>query len=146
MRRGLRRNPAAGPALGVLAGAGLVVAVLLPWYSPTISAPFTPQSASGWEASALGKMALALGIVVVLSSLILAADVRGVMPLDPSMAAALGAVLLAASAIAGALVAYRLLILPSPSDAFRREIGLWAGTVAAAAGTVAGLSQLAARR
>jgi len=131
--------------LGVLAGAGLVVAVFLPWYSPTIAAPFTPQSASGWEASALGKMALALGIVVVLSSLVLAADVRGMMPLDSSMAAALGAVLLAASAIAGALVAYRLLVLPSPSDAFRREIGLWAGTVAAAAGSVAGLSQLAAR-
>jgi hypothetical protein len=145
MRRGLLRNPTSGPALGVIAGTGLVVAVFLPWYSPTIAAPFTPQSASGWEASSLGKMALVLGIVVMVSSLILAADSRGMLPLDAGLAAALGAVLLAASVIAGGLVAYRLLVLPDPSDFFRREIGLWAGTLAAAAGTVAGISQLAAR-
>ena len=145
MRRGLLRNPVAGPALGVVAGTGIVVAVLLPWYSPTIAEPFAPQSASGWEASTLAKMALALGIVVVLSSLALAADARGMVPMDAGLAAALGAVLLAASAVAGAFVAYRLLVLPDPSDFFRREIGLWAGTLAAAAGTLAGLSQLAAR-
>lgn len=127
------------------AGTGLVVAVLLPWYSLTIAAPFEPQSRSGWEASTLAKMALVLGIVVVLASLLLAADARGMLPLDAGLAAALGAVLLAASALAGAMVVYRLLVLPDPSDFFRREIGLWAGALAAAAGTVAGLSQLAAR-
>jgi hypothetical protein len=145
MRRGLLRNPTTAPALGVAAGTGLVVAVLLPWYSLTIGAPFEQQNTSGWEASTLAKMALVLGIVVVLSSLLLAADARGMLPLDAGLAAALGAVLLAASVLAGGLVLYRLLVLPDPSDFFRREIGLWTGVLAAAAGTVAGLSQLAAR-
>lgn len=145
MRRSLLRNPTSGPVLGVIAGVGLVVAVFLPWYSPTIAEPFQPQTASGWDVSTLAKMALVLGVVVVLSSLVLAADSRGMVPLDAGFAAALGAVLLAASVVAGGLVVYRLLVLPDPSDFLRREIGLWIGVVAAAAGTVAGLSQLAAR-
>lgn len=127
------------------AGTGLVVAVLLPWYSLTIAAPFEPQTKPGWEASTLAKMALILGVVVVLSSLLLAADARGMLPLDAGLAAALGAVLLAASVVAGALIAYRLLVLPDPSDSLRRGIGLWTGALAAAAGTVSGLSQLATR-
>lgn len=122
-----------------------MVAVLLPWYSLTIAAPFEPQTTSGWEASTLAKMALVLGVVVMIASLLLAADARGMLPLDAGLAAALGAVLLAASALAGGLVVYRLLVLPDPSDFFRREIGLWTGVLAAAAGTIAGLSQLAAR-
>jgi hypothetical protein len=145
MRRGLLRNPTSGPALGVLAGVGLVIAVFLPWYSPTIAEPFAPQSVSGWEVSTLAKLALVLGVVMVLSGLILAADARGMVPLDAGVAAALGAVLLAASVIAGTLVAYRLLVLPDPSEDLRRMIGLWTGVVAAAVGTVAGVSQLAAR-
>lgn len=145
MRRGLLRSPAAGPALGVLAGVGLVVAVFLPWYALTVGEPFSQESASGWNATSVAKMVLGLGIVVTLASLLLAADARGVLPLDAGVAAALGALLLAGSVVAGALVAYRLLVLPEPADFLQRQIGLWTGTAAAAAGSIAGLSQLAAR-
>ena len=110
-----------------------------------VGEPFSPESASGWDATAVGKMVLALGVVVALASLLLAADTRGVMPLDSGVAAALGGVLLAGSAIAGALVVYRLLVLPEPAEFLQRQIGLWAGTAAAAASSIAGLSQLAGR-
>ena len=46
---------------------------------------------------------------------------------------------------AGALVAYRMLVLPEPAEFLSRQFGLWVGLAAAAAGIVAGIGQLATR-
>jgi hypothetical protein len=145
LRARLARRPVAAPALGVLAGAGLVVAVFLPWYAASIGETFRPGSASGWEATGLAKLVLALGIVVALASLLLSADARDALELDVRTAQGLGAAVLGGSVVAGALVLYRMLVLPEPSDLLTRQIGLWAGIAAAAAGTAAGASLLAAR-
>jgi len=144
-RRTLLRDPAAGPVVGVLGGVGLVIAVFLPWYAANLAGPVENGSASGWESTAVAKLVLAMGVIVALSALLLAADARGVMPLDAGVANALGAALLACSVIAGALVLYRLLVLPDPAEFLQRQVGLWAAIGASALGFVAGVSRLAAR-
>jgi hypothetical protein len=131
--------------LGVLAGAGMVVAVFLPWYAANIGATFSPESNSGWEATGIAKPVLVLGLMVALASLLLAADVRGVLPLDAGLAAVLGVVVLVGSLAAGLLIGYRMLVLPEPAEFLSRQIGLWAGLAAAAVGVVAGIGQLATR-
>ena len=145
MRRGLLTTPAAAPALGVVAGAGMVVAVFLPWYSADIGATFSSESNSGWDATAIAKPVLVLGLVVAIASLLLAADVRSVLPLDAEVARVLGALVLGCSLAAGGLIGYRMLVLPEPAEFLSRQIGLWAGLAAAAAGIVAGIGQLATR-
>ena len=145
LRTGVARSPVAAPALGVLAGAGLVVAVFLPWYAASIGETFSPRSASGWEATGLAKLVLALGIVVALASLLLSAEARDVLELDVPTAQGLAVAVLGGSVVAGALVLYRMLVLPEPSDLLTRQVGLWAGVAAAAAGAAAGASLLAAR-
>lgn len=145
MRRAITTSPAAPPVLGVLAGIGLVVSVFLPWYAANIGATFSSGSNSGWDATGIAKPVLILGLMVAVSSLLLAADVRGVLPLDSGVAGALGMVLLAGSVAAGALVAYRMIVLPEPAEFLSRQIGLWTGLAAAIAGTIAGVAQLATR-
>ncbi|MEW6583697.1 MAG: hypothetical protein AB1416_13155 [Actinomycetota bacterium] len=145
MRRGALSTPAAAPTLGVLAGAGMVVAVFLPWYAANIGATFTAGTSSGWDATALARVVLGLGVVVALASLLLAADARGVLALDALVASALSVLLLAGSLVAAALVAYRMLVLPEPAEFLSRQIGLWAAVAACAAGAVAGIGQLSTR-
>jgi hypothetical protein len=145
VRRGLLTTPEAPPVLGVLAGAGMVVAVFLPWYAANIGATFSAESNSGWEATGIAKPVLVLGLTVALASLLLAADVRGVLPLDAGLATVLGVVVLVGSLAAGLLVGYRMLVLPEPAEFLSRQIGLWAGLAAAVVGIVAGIGQLATR-
>jgi len=143
-----RRAPrvtAVAPALGVLGGAGMILAVFLDWYRADIGPAFTPSSVSGWDATAAAKALFALGIVTTLASLVVAADLRGVVEVDPVLTVALSWVMLAASLAGTCLVAARLVWLPEPAEFLSRQVGLWAGLGAGLLGTLAGAGALAAR-
>lgn len=144
----VRRGPrvaALSPALGILAGAGMIVSVFLDWYRADIGATFTASSVSGWDATAAAKALFALGVVTGLASLLVAADLRDLIAIDPVLAVALSWLVLAASLAGTCLVAVRLLWLPEPSEFLSRQIGLWAGVGASAVGALAGAGALAAR-
>jgi hypothetical protein len=145
-RRGGLRGPAVASTLGLLAGVLMAVAVFLPWYQADISGVFTVEGTSGWDATSVAKWVLALGILAACASALLTLDARGALPLDAGLARSLAWVLLLASAAAAVLVGYRLVALPGPApDFLSREIGLFLAMAATVAGTLAGLSQVAAR-
>jgi len=145
-RRGPLASPASAPTLGVAAGVAMCVAVFLPWYQANIGRVFQAHESTGWEATGVAKAVLALGIVAAAASLALALDAQGLVPLDAGLARGLGWTLLLASAAAAVLVGYRLIVLPGDNpDLLSREIGLFLAMAAALVGTVAGVSQLAAR-
>src|SRR5680860_940924 len=52
------------PAAGVIAGLALVLAVFMPWYATNVGPPFAPTSASGWDATAFARIALAMGLLI----------------------------------------------------------------------------------
>ena len=129
------------PAIGVAAGAAMIVAALLPWYGTNLGSPFTPSTTSGWSAGPAGKAVLGVGIAATLVSLLLAADHAGALELSGRARHVLRIGLLGLSALAAALACYRLLVLPRPSGFFSREVGLYVALAAGAAGAlVAGLS------
>jgi hypothetical protein len=126
------------PAVGVAAGAAMIVAALLPWYGTNLGSPFTPSSTSGWSAGPAGKAVLGLGIAATLVSLLLAADHAAVLELEFGLRRALRLGLLGLSAVAAALACYRLLVLPRPAGFFSRELGLYVALAAGTAGAVVG--------
>src|SRR5947208_10594477 len=86
------------PAVGVAAGAAMIVAALLPWYGTNLGSPFTPSTTSGWSAGPAGKAVLGLGIAVTLVALVLAADHAGALDMEGRMRNALRIGLLVLSA------------------------------------------------
>jgi hypothetical protein len=139
------RAPAAGPVVGLVAGVGAITSVFLPWYTTNVAAPFTASSSSGWDSTQIAKAVLVLGVIGTLASILLLLDVRGTAPLDVELARALGWLSLGTFAAVAALVGYRLLRLPEPSAFLSRDIGLYVGVAAGAAGVLAAIAQLSSR-
>jgi hypothetical protein len=135
-----RRQPAptgldgAAPAIGVAAGVALCVSAFLPWYAADLGAPFTSVSTSGWDATRAAQALVPLGALVALAGLALAVPLGR----PGKVHRALTAVLLGAATAAVALVAWRLVWIPEPSDLLSRQGGLWLALVAALAAAGAG--------
>ena len=145
-----RRSPLlsfpAGPAaVGVASGALMLLAVFLPWYAANLGPPASSGTASGWDATAVAKGALVLGIIWMLASGLLLADHLDTYRVDPRTAEALGWLVAGCAMLAGALVSYRLFRPPDPADFLSRDFGLFVGLVAAAIGVTAGLAQASRR-
>ena len=132
----------AGPAVvGLVSGVLLAIAVFLPWYATNLGAPASPGSASGWDATAVAKGALGLGVVWALASALLLADHFDAYRIDSRTAESLGWLVAGASLVAAALVAFRLFQPPEPADFLTRDVGLFISLVAAALGVAAGFAQ-----
>lgn len=146
-QRGVRRARVRGltPVLAALGGVGLVVGPFLPWYATDIGPPFEPEATSGWDATTLARAVVALGAIIALTALVLALDARGVVPLDAELARAAQWLLVASAAAAAALVAWRVVRLPEPSEFLAREIGLYVTAGAALLALVAAVAELRAR-
>ena len=129
--------------VGVVAGAGVVVAVFLPWYAVNIGPPFSASTVSGWDATAFAKIAMALGVLVALASAAQVLSAVGTLRLERPVRAALTWAVVVAAVGALALSAFRLLVLPDPADLLSRQIGLYLAVGAAALAVLAGIGQLA---
>ncbi len=149
-----RRSPASripepgrvgAPAVGVLAGLVLVMAVFLPWYATNLGPPFAATSASGWDATGLAKIALAMGVVLACAAAAVVLDDRRVITLEARHLDALAWVVVGASTIALVAVGFRLLVMPDPAEFLSRQIGLYLAAGAAVAGILSGLGQVATR-
>ena len=131
---------------GVLAGVVVVVAAFLPWYATNLGEPFSPASASGWDATNFARGAVIAAVVAAIAAGTLALEERGSLVLEPETGETLAWVVVGASALALVLVGYRLLVMPEPADLLSRQIGLYLATVAAVLGVLSGLGLLATRR
>jgi hypothetical protein len=136
----------AGPAVAGIASAALMLAaVFLPWYAANLGPPASSGTASGWDATAIAKGVLGLGVIWLLLSALLLADHLDAYRIDPRTAETLGWLIAGCALLAGVLVAYRLLRPPEPADFLSRDIGLFLGLAAAAVGVAAGLAQASRR-
>lgn len=135
-----------GPAFaGVVCGVALVVGVLLPWYATNLGPPFSATSASGWEATAVARLALALGVVLAAAAAATVLDERGALALSPRQADALAWTMVVAAGLAAVLVGYRFLVMPEPAEFLSRQFGLYLAAVAAVGGVLSGLGVVATR-
>lgn len=129
---------------GIVSGLVMVLAAFLPWFASNLAAT-TPLSESGWNATAVAKGAVGLGVIwVILSGLVLA-DQFDAVRLDPRTAEALGWLVVLCALLAAGLVAFRLFRPPEPADLLTRDYGLLVALIAAAVGMVAGFAQAARR-
>lgn len=144
-RSRLLPSPAGAAAVGAASGVLMLAAVFLPWYAANLGPPASSGTASGWEATAVAKGALALGVIWMLASALLLADHFDAYRVDARTAEAIGWLVAGCALLAGALVAYRLFRPPDPADFLSRDIGLFVGLVAAAIGVAAGLAQASRR-
>ena len=136
----------AGPAVaGLVSGALILISVFLPWYAANLGPPASSGTASGWDATAIAKGVLGLGVIWLLMSGLLLADHLDAYRVDSRTAEALGWLIAGCALLAGALVAYRLLRPPEPADFLSRDFGLFLALVAAAIGVSAGLAQASRR-
>lgn len=134
------------PAAGLIAGLGLVLAVFMPWYATNLGPPFAATSANGWDATALARIALIMGIVIAAAAAAAFLDERRVITLAARHAHALAWVVVGASAIALLAVGFRLLVMPDPAEFLSRQIGLYVAVAAAVGGILSGLGQVATHR
>lgn len=118
------------------------VAAFLPWYEPDIAPMFSPDSASGWDATLAAKLLVVGAVVALVASALVALDARRTVRLDPSGVGALAAVAVAAMAAAAAAAAFRTIRLPEPAEFLSRQIGLYIALAAAVVGVGAALVQL----
>ena len=131
--------------MGVIAGLVLAAAVFMPWYATNLGAPFSATSASGWHATTFARIALLLGVVIVVAAAATLLEERGMISLDPRQGDILAWVVVAASALALVVVGYRLLVMPDPAEFLSRQIGIYLATAAAVGGILSGLGQVATR-
>jgi hypothetical protein len=145
-RRTLARSGrASAPFIGVVAGVVLVLSVFMPWYATNIGRPFTAVSSSGWESTNFARGALVAGVVLAVAAAALVLEDRGSLGLDPRMGDRLAWIVVAAAVVATLLVAFRLVVMPSPAEFLSRQIGLYLAGAAAVAGIMSGLAQVSAR-
>jgi hypothetical protein len=111
------RRLRAGEWITALAGAGLLVALFLPWYDEGAASP------SGWESFAVLDVILALVGLSAAALLVVTAQQR-----TPAVPLAMDALVCVAGLLAVLLVLFRVLDLPG--DAGAREVGLWLGLAA----------------
>jgi hypothetical protein len=100
---------------------------------------------TGWEASTLARITLALGVVITLAAIALALDAQGQLALGARSTQVLGGAVAIAGTAALALVAVRLALPPEPAEFFSRGLGLYLAALAAAAAVVAGVAELGRR-
>lgn len=143
--RGGRRSTATPAVVGAASALLLAVAVFLPWYSLNLGAPFETGSASGWRWTGVAQVAFALALLGLGAGTALALDASDVIRLEPEPVRALEWLLPVASAIAAALIAYRVLVPPEPSDLLSRAFGLYVALVAALGALGAGAARLTTR-
>ena len=127
------RRLRAGEWIAALAGAGLLVALFLPWYEGRVvcvRGPCPQPERTGWEALAVNDVVLALVAAVALSLLIVTATQR-----VPAVPIALEALLTFAGVLATILVLVR--VGWTPEGLSDRAIGVWLA-LACAVGIVAG--------
>lgn len=128
---------------GAAAGAGLVGAVFLPWYAVNIAPPFQATTASGWDATVFARLAMMLGVVVLLCSAARVLGEVGIFRLERSARVGLGWAVMVAAVLALVLVAFRLVVLPDPADLLSRQLGLYAAVAAGVVAVISGIGQLA---
>lgn len=137
--------PAAPAYVGAIAGALLIVSVFLPWYATNLGPPFSPVSASGWDATMFARLALGAGIVIAVASAALVIADRDMSRRAPRREAGLARLVVVAGIPAVLLVGARLIWMPDPAEFLSRQIGLYLSAAAALGATLAGLAMVATR-
>jgi hypothetical protein len=116
-----------GEWIAGVGGVGLLVSLLLDWYS----------GASAWQAFSVLDVVLALLALVPLALVVLQATRE-----SPSLPVAFSVLTTLAGALATLLILYRILNQPGPNDRVEVELGAWIGLAAAAIAAVGGWRSL----
>lgn len=145
-RRPRRRSLPIPALIGAAGGILLLAAVFLPWYRTNLGAPTSAGTASGWEATGIGKAVVALAAIWLFAALLAVADDLGSVRVDAKTIEGLGYLVALCATLATGLVALRFARPPGPNpDFLSRDYGLVAAVAACAIGIVAG-AIMAARR
>lgn len=135
-----------GPGIAAGAAALLIGSLFLPWFTPDVGPPFSPESTSGWSGTpGLAKIVLALAAVTLLADGALALAGADRLALDEGLERALAWAAAAAAGAALVLVAYRVLVLPDPAEFLSRAIGMYVALAAAAVATALSVAGALAR-
>ncbi len=122
-----------GDGLALVAGVVLAVSAFTGWY--TGEGEGVTISVLGWNTGVLGKLVLALGLVVVLVVVLREVGV------EPPSAVPRSLVTIALGAVATILVLIRVISIPDDFFFASRGVGLWISLAAALAVIVGGLLQ-----
>ena len=122
-----------GDGLALVAGVVLAVSAFTGWY--TGEGEGVTISVLGWNTGVLGKLVLALGVVVVLVVVLREVGV------EPPSAVPRSLVTIALGAVATILVLIRVISIPDDFFFASRGVGLWISLAAALAVIVGGLLQ-----
>lgn len=135
------------PALIGTIGAGLLlVAAFLPWYRTNLGSPTSPGTASGWEATGIGKAVVAIGVIWLVAAGLAIADELGSVRVDAATVEGLGYLVALCALVAAGLVALRFARPPGANpDFLSRDYGLVVAAAACAIGLAAGVT-MASRR
>jgi hypothetical protein len=125
-------------ALAVISGLALTLAVFAPWYRADLGGVFTPDTTSGWDATIIARIVLALGVAVTLAGAALFADQRGALEVRLDTADRLAWIVLGAALLALVLVLYRLVLPPEPREFFTRDWGIFLALAASIGAALSG--------
>jgi hypothetical protein len=135
-----RLREGAPEVVGTVSGLLLAVSVFAPWYRPELGEVFTPETASGWDATVVARIVLVLALALTASCGALVLADRGSIRLsldasDLAVWVALGSAILAA-----VLVLFRMLVVPEPSELLSRDWGLFLALAASAGGLISAIA------
>lgn len=119
-------------AAALVAGAILAASVFMPWYSPSLSEPFTPDPATGWTATIAARAVLVLALVVCATAGVLGLDRARQITLARPTLRLTGILAVGAATVAAALVLYRFVVLPDSTGLLARDWGIFIALAAAA--------------
>ncbi len=97
----------------------------LPWFATNIAPSGSKGTTSGLESGIGAKLVLALMLVALFGGLCLLAASRELLRIGFRAGVILTAVMLITATAAAAIVAYRLIVLPSPAGFASRQYGIY---------------------
>ena len=97
----------------------------LPWFATNIAPPFSKGTTSGLQSGIGAKLVLALTLVALLAGLCLLAASRELLRVSLRGGVILTALMLMTTSAAAVIVAYRLVVLPSPAGFASRQYGIY---------------------
>lgn len=127
--------------LTVISAVVVAIAVFTPWYQTAIGPITAPDLISGWDASALAKLAVAAAGICALSALIVTLDQRGEVALHGPVRRIIAGIAFGAALVMAACVLFRLAVPPDPALGITRQIGLIVASLAAVIGVWAAGAQ-----
>jgi hypothetical protein len=135
-----RFQEGAPEGIGALSGLLLAASVFAPWYRPELGEVFTPETASGWDATVVARIVFVLALALTASCGALVLSERGSIHLSFDASDLASWVALGAAVLATVLVLFRMVLVPEPSDLLSRDWGLFLALAASVGALVSAIA------